>query len=89
MMDYCGTMLQKLLLLSNELACGPGLPRNCTAQHNHSALGKNHSTNSRKNHSANSRKNHSGTLGKTTVAKWQTGWATHTSGNTEKQYVEF
>ena len=42
-MDYCVTVLQKLLLLSyNELTCGPGLPRNCTAQHNHSALGKNH-----------------------------------------------
>ena len=68
-MDYCVTVLQKLLLLSyNELACGPGLPRNCIAQHNHSALGKNHNT--------NSRKNHSGTLGKTTVAKWQTGRAT-------------
>ena len=68
-MDYCVTVLQKLLLLSyNELACGPGIPRNCTAQHNHSALGKNHSALG-KNHSTNSRKNHSGTLGKTTVAK--------------------
>ena len=101
-MDYCVTVLQKLLLQwtlhnPNSLVLGvvqisesfrlvnvyifngaysifysEGLllimswpvvlaypETSCTAQYNHSALGKNHNTNSRKNHSGNSRKNHS------------------------------
>ena len=58
---YCTTKR-----LCNELVCGlwSAYPENGTAQHNHSALGK--------NHSANSRKTTVETLGKSTVAKWQT-----------------
>ena len=76
-MDYCVTVLQKLLLLSYVMSWPVVLAYPETAQHSIiSALGKNHSTKTRKKHPANSRKNHSGNSRKTTVAKWQTGWAT-------------
>ena len=55
-MDYVCYYATKIITtqLCNELACGgPGLPRNCIAQHNYSVLGKTIAQ----------------TLGKTTVTK--------------------
>ena len=66
---YATKMITRATQLCNKLACGPGLPRNCIAQHNHSALGKTIAQTLGKTTVRTQGKTTVETLGKTTVAK--------------------